>query len=375
MSKKKLYESLTPLEVEGLGSSEQAWVLTEGNRVLDFGGGEAPQATGAQQTVDGKGLYLTPAFTDIHCHGGAGVSFEETEKMDEALKIHRGLGTGQILASLVTNPLPELLNTLGALADFIEAQPESERGLAGIHLEGPFLSPSHRGAHNPDFLKAPSADQARELIDAARGHLRQITLAPETDRDLEALSVFVEAGVRVAVGHTDADYETASAAFEAGASVLTHTFNAMSPLLHRAPGPIAAALDHEHVLLELICDGVHVHAPSVRALWAMAPGRVALITDAMAAAGCHDGHYMLGTLDVDVVDSVARLREGGAIAGSTLTMSRAVETAVSFGLPLAEVVAASTTLPASRFGLSPLPGMNILDAQGRLLDTFLPRTK
>lgn len=369
MGTDQIYTGLHSLSLGQNLAENDIWVHVRDAEVLEVGTGPAPKLPHAHQ-VDGEGCYLTPAFTDIHCHGGAGASFEDTDRVQTIVDAHSAVGTGQMLASLVTNPLEELKHTVAQLAAAIEAQPDNERSVAGIHLEGPYLSPSHRGAHNPAFLTSPTPRQAEELIDAAGGHLKQITLAPETDRDLAALKTFVSAGVRVAVGHTDADYATAAAAFDAGASILTHTYNAMRPMLHRAPGPIAAALDRTHVTLELICDEVHVHAPTMRGLWAMAPGRVALITDAMAAACCHDGHYKLGSLDVEVKDAVARLAEGGAIAGSTLTMARAVETAVACGLPLAEAVAAATVIPARTIGLDAPRGYNLLDHRGRLVHAW-----
>lgn len=155
----------------------------------------------------------------------------------------------------------------------------------------------------------------------------------------------------VAVGHTEADYATVRAAFDAGASILTHTFNAMNGLHHRAPGPVAAAFDSPHVTLELIADGHHVHDPLLRLAFQAAPGRVALMTDAMAAAGCGDGAYRLGSLDVDVNDGVARLVQGGAIAGSTLTMDAALRRAVAAGIGLPEAVAAATSVPARAAGM------------------------
>ncbi|MBM7052073.1 MULTISPECIES: N-acetylglucosamine-6-phosphate deacetylase [unclassified Rothia (in: high G+C Gram-positive bacteria)] len=347
----------------------RGWVhLRDGSEVAR-GEGDVPQIADVA-TLDGSDLTLAPRFTDIHNHGGGGISFEDAPAIGAALDVHVAAGTGQLVASLVTNPVQDIAVTVGALREVIERQKSHERQLVGIHLEGPYLSPAHKGAHNPHFLVSPTPAQAAQLIEAGGGYLKQITIAPETDSDLAAIRYFVEHGVAVAVGHTDADYALAKAAFEAGASILTHTFNAMRPLLHREPGPVAAALDSEHVTLELICDGVHVHAPTMRALWAMAPGRVALVTDAMAAAGCQDGHYMLGSLDVDVVDSVARLSEGGAIAGSTLTLARAVETAVSVGISLPEAIEAAATVPARALGFDQPAGGNLLDRQGKLVATF-----
>lgn len=366
----QLVHSLTPLHLGG-DSSLPRWVMQDGSgRLLASGEGDSWQdlarerSLGAGQVEDGSGLYLTESFTDIHCHGGGGVAFEDAPAVESALEVHAAAGTTGIVASLVTNPLPQLEATLAQLAGLMN-RPAPGARLLGIHAEGPFLSPAHKGAHNPDFLLAPTADQVERLFEASEGTLKQITLAPELDEGLAATRRCVELGIKVAVGHTDADYARAKAAFDEGASLLTHTFNAMRPLHHRLPGPVAAAADSGHVTLELIVDGVHVHAPMVRAAFALAPGRVALITDAMAAAGCADGHYMLGSLDVDVEDSVARISGTDTIAGSTLTLGSAVERAVAFGVPLADAVAAATVVPRSALGL-PATGFNVVEPDGSL---------
>lgn len=371
----KIYHSLQAFEenTQGRGNISEPchWILVEDGAVLDQGTGQAPEIPGAESS-DGSQLYLVPGFTDIHNHGGGGIAFDDAQQLEKALEVHGQAGTGQLIASLVTNPLEDLAETVGQLAHYISSQEagSTQPRLAGIHLEGPYLSPLHKGAHNPNFLLAPVPEQAAELIEAADGHLKQITIAPETDRDLETIRYFVDRGVRVAVGHTDAGYEQAKAAFDAGASILTHTFNAMRPLLHRAPGPIAAALDSEHVTLELIVDGVHVHPPVVRSLFAMAPGRVALITDAMAAAGCADGHYMLGSLEVNVENAIARLKEGGAIAGSTLTLGRAVRQALSYGLEMRTALEAATLVPQRALGLGTPDKLLILDGQGEIIENL-----
>jgi N-acetylglucosamine-6-phosphate deacetylase len=179
----------------------------------------------------------------------------------------------------------------------------------------------------------------------------QITLAPEKRGAMAAIPQLVDAGVAVAVGHTAAGYEAALAAFDAGASILTHAFNAMDGIHHRAPGPIGAALARRHVTLELINDGVHVHPAVAKMLWDAAPGRVALITDAMAAAGAADGDYVLGSLAVRVENGTARLVDGGAIAGSTLTLDAALRQSVdACGVPIVDAVDALTRVPADAIG-------------------------
>ncbi|MFW0184679.1 N-acetylglucosamine-6-phosphate deacetylase [Rothia sp. CCM 9418] len=350
------------------------WAIIENGKITSQGVGEHPQLKEEHEILDGTGNILTRGYTDIHCHGGGGVAFEDPEECHTALKTHREQGTLRVIASLVTNQVPDMCDTVAALAQRCQeyAQPTQEHAaLVGIHLEGPFLSPLHKGAHREDYLTAPTPELAEQLIEAGQGYIKQVTLAPETDLDLAATKTFVRHGVRVAVGHTDANYEQAKAAFDAGATLLTHTFNAMSPLHHRAPGPIAAALDTPGVTCEVIVDGTHVYAPMVRMLFAQTSERVALITDAMAAAGCCDGNYKLGSLDVTVKESVARLDSNGAIAGSTLTLGRATRTAYSFGIPLEQVLSSATTIPAQALGISDDYGLLLLDEELHLVRSFV----
>ncbi|GAA1351068.1 N-acetylglucosamine-6-phosphate deacetylase [Falsarthrobacter nasiphocae] len=302
--------------------------------------------------LDAGGMTLTPAFVDNHVHGAAGCSFEDPDGHRAIAAEHARHGTAALTASLVAAP-PASLEISAARIAAARAEIPS---LAGIHFEGPCLSRLHKGAHAEHALIRPTRALAERLLEASAGALRQVTLAPELDEGLVVTRYLVSQGVRVAVGHTDADYDTARAAFDAGASILTHAFNAMRGLHHRAPGPIAAALDSSHVTVELIADGIHVHPPMARLLFASAPGRIALITDAMAATGRPDGHYLLGGLGVTVREGVARLDEGGAIAGSTLTMDRAVLNVMDWGVPAEEAVRAATVTPAAALGLDRVPG-------------------
>jgi N-acetylglucosamine-6-phosphate deacetylase len=250
--------------------------------------------------------------------------------------------------SLVTASIPELCTSLERISELCESDPT----LLGAHLEGPFLADAHRGAHDPGLLTAPTPAAVDRLIEAGAGCIAQITIAPELAGGLDAVRRFQRAGVVVAVGHTAADYETAAAAFDAGASVLTHAFNAMDDVRHRQPGPLPAAVERGWVTLELIADGVHVADSVMRLLLAAVPARMALITDAMEATGMPDGDYLLGALPVVVADGVARLRAGGAIAGSTLTLDRAFRRAVQrLRVPIAEAAGMLTEIPARTLGL------------------------
>ncbi|WP_156762091.1 N-acetylglucosamine-6-phosphate deacetylase [Microbacterium karelineae] len=333
------------------GSVEaDAWVRFEGDRIAARGTGTSWRecAAPAEDIVDAAGGIITPGFIDLHCHGGGAAGFDGAEdRIHAALAVHRAHGTTRSVLSLVTATVPDLESQLETIARVAEADPL----VLGSHLEGPFLDALHKGAHDEALLADPTTERVEALIAAARGRLVQVTIAPERPRALEATARFVEAGVRVAVGHTAADHDGALAAFDAGASILTHAFNAMDGLHHRAPGPIGAALARDHVTLELIDDGVHVHPVIARMLFDAAPRRVALVTDAMAAAGAADGVYILGSLSVTVSGGVARLTDGGAIAGSTLTMDGALrQTVGSCGVDLATAVDAMTRVPARALG-------------------------
>jgi len=298
--------------------------------------------------VDATGGHLTPGFIDLHVHGGGGAAFDDgRDAILRALAVHRAHGTTRSLVSLVSNPVDTLVASLDAIADLVEQDPL----VLGSHLEGPFLSPAKKGAHDVTALIEPSPAVVERLIDASRGTLRQITIAPELPNALEAIQVLVEAGVVVAVGHTDADEALTKTAFDTGARLVTHVFNAMNGIHHRAPGPIIASFADERVTVELILDGEHVHPDVAKLVFEQAPDRVALITDAMAAAGSSDGRYLLGSLEVEVTDGLARLVDGDSIAGSTLTLDRALRLAISSGVPAVAAVAAMTSTPARVLGL------------------------
>lgn len=324
-----------------------AWVAFADGVVLRAGTGDEWRALPAGDAIDGVGAHLTPGFVDIHGHGGGGTSFDDgADAIRTARAVHRAHGTTRAVLSLVTASVDDLAARLATVADLAE----HDATILGSHLEGPFLDAGHNGAHTVGLLRTPDTDAIVRLIEAGRGTLRQVTLAPELPGALAATAQFVAGGVAVAVGHTNATADEASAAFDAGATLLTHAFNAMAGIHHRAPGPVVAAMRDERVTLELIADGIHVHPDVIALAFAGAPGRIALITDAMAAAGAPDGRYELGGLPVTVTDGTARLDGSGTIAGSTLTQDAALRLVVRGGLPLAAAVAALTTVPARAVG-------------------------
>ncbi|RFA07275.1 N-acetylglucosamine-6-phosphate deacetylase [Subtercola boreus] len=339
-------------KVDADGVVEDFWLAFSGATLAATGTGTGWHgwATADNAVVVNAGArWLTPGFIDVHSHGGGGFSFDNgTAAIQSALAMHRAHGTTRSVISLVANPVEQLCESLALIADLAETDPL----VLGSHLEGPFLARNHRGAHNPAYLCTPTAELVDAFLAAGRGTIRQVTLAPELTGALDAIDRFVAAGVTVGVGHTDADFELTKEAFDHGATLLTHAFNAMPGIKHREPGPVTAALGDPRVALELILDGFHVHPEVARVAFFAAPMRILLITDAMAAAGSVDGHYKLGDLNVSVSDGRAMLSGTTTIAGSTLTQDVALRSAI-FDSETDPVLAvrAMTASPARALGL------------------------
>lgn len=301
------------------------------------------------EIVDAAGALLTPGFIDIHAHGAWTKAYDDGhDAILTARAGHMTHGTTRQVLSLITNPLEVMSQALRAVHAVMPSRPD----VLGAHLEGPFLALSRKGAHDPNCLIDPSPEAVDTLLEAASGSLRQITIAPELPGGMNAVRRLVEAGVIPAVGHTDADYATAAAAFDAGSTLVTHVLNAMNGLHHRAPGPIPAALERQTVSVEFINDGFHVQDPMCHLVHELFGHRVVAVTDAMAATDCPDGAYKLGGLDVTVQGGHARLVSNGAIAGSTLTLDvwlrRAIQT---LGFSPAEAIEAVTLAPARVLGV------------------------
>lgn len=324
----------------------EGWVEVDGARIVDLGPGAPPRA--ADTHLDGG--YLLPGFIDIHSHGGGGATVvgAEPEAVAKFAEAHRRHGTTTIVASLVSAHFDVLAHDVAALAELAE-----EGVIAGTHLEGPWIAMAYKGAHDPTTLRDPDPDEVDRLIRIGRGTIRMVTLAPELPHGIDAVRRFADAGAIPAIGHTNATYDQVRAAIDAGATCSTHLFNAMRAVDHREPGPIVALTEDDRVTNELILDGVHLHPASAAFAARASGGRIVLVTDAIAAAGGADGDYMLGDLSVKVVDGVARLVVGGAIAGSTLTLDRAVQFAIEqAGFSPEAAFAAVTTTPARMLGLA-----------------------
>jgi N-acetylglucosamine-6-phosphate deacetylase len=361
-------------------------VITEVTAAADGDPGSAGTGPGAD-TIPGQ--VILPGLIDVHCHGGGGHVFTTTdaEQARAVAAHHAARGTTRVMASLVTAAPETLLAQVAALAPLV-----ASGELLGIHLEGPFLSTVRCGAQSPEFIIDPDPGLAKRLLDAAGGAIRVITLAPERPGAAEVAGIFASAGVTVSLGHTDASYEAMAAGLASlpGAGLVTHLANGMAPLHHRSAGPAGAALvaaAADEVSVELIADGVHTDAGFTRLVFATAaPGRVVLITDAMAAAGMPDGDYDLGPRRVRVSGGVARLAppgdgsdgsgghgghggHGGSIAGGTSSLLEVVATARAAGVPLPDAAAAASAAPARALGLDAAVGTLTPGARADLVVT------
>ena len=325
---------------------KEVWLEIEDGLITSINSGSVPEYDYRYEGI------LIPGFVDIHCHGGGGKYFASLTdaEISQVIQTHRAGGTVAGLASLVTEPIPNLLQQIKRLVPF------AERGeIAGIHLEGPYLSHARCGAHDPALLRIPTIAEVQELLNAGQGFIKMITIAPELDGALEVIEYLAKSGVIAAIGHSQSDAATAQAAIDRGASVVTHFNNAM-PKVVDGPGTMNSAVINElRVSLELILDGEHVATNIVREIFEAAPNRIVMITDAMSAAGSVDGTYKIADLEVTVKDSVARLASNGSLAGSTLTMAKAFNHALNeIGVSITEAVHAASTLPALILGRSDL---------------------
>ena len=291
---------------------------------------------------------LIPGFVDIHCHGGGGKYFSAATpgEIHTVIETHRGHGTTTLIASLVSEPFETLKAQVQRLKPFVQS-----RQIAGIHLEGPYLSHARCGAHDPQLLTNPDLSEIKELLEIADGSISMITIAPELAGSDTAIRHLTAAGVTVALGHTNGGFKDAAAGTNAGASLVTHFMNGMDKGLHESSFASFVIAD-ERLAVELILDGHHVPFKTAQEIYAAVGNRIIFVSDAMAAAGATDGDYAIGTLPVIVKDGIARLESNGSLAGSTLTMDVVFLNAIhQLGLDLAEAVAATSTRAARHLGL------------------------
>jgi N-acetylglucosamine-6-phosphate deacetylase len=331
-----------------VGIVHGGWVAIRAGRVAGVGGPHRPRPRDPD-VLDLNGCWVLPGFVDLHVHGGGGHNYSDGDA-GAARAVHRAHGTTTSLASLATAPLDEMERAAGTLAGLVEAGE-----LAGIHAEGPFLSPAHPGeaGQDPAAMLQPDAEVLHRLVTACRGQLKVLTLAPELPGALELVKRAADQGITVAIGHTGASYQRTIDAIEAGATLATHLFSAQPGLNHREPGAAGALLEHPEVTIELIADGVHLHDALLAMVFRLCGAeRIALVTDAIAAAGAGDGRYQIGDRRIEVRGGVA-LREGTTVtAGSTLTQDAALRRAVDAGIPLLAAATALTSTPARALGLA-----------------------
>src|ERR1700686_3140874 len=354
---------------------DQPLLVVEDGLISDVSSRSAKEAPGNASLIDFGDAVLAPGFIDIHMHGGAGLdvmraSPSDLPRLGKFLITH---GVTGYFPTTVAAPLDATYTALGQLADAIEANEVSVQARPlGIHLEGPFLSHKRRGVHPPEYLVNPTVEIFERLWQAARGHVRMLTIAPEIPGAMEVIAEAARRKVCVSIGHSDAKMPTAQDAVKAGARHATHTFNAMRPLDHRDPGIIGEVLTDDRLSADIIVDGIHVAPPIVKLfLHAKGRERAVLITDAISATGMPDGRYQLGPIEVDVKDG--KCTSNGSLAGSVLTMDRAVRNVAQFSnWSLRDAVRAATLNPAQAVGLSSHHGVL---APGAAADfTVLSRT-
>ena len=334
---------------------ENGWIFADGRFVRGGFSVENGQFAHVLEDVPGPaedldGALVIPGLVDIHVHGCAGADFSDGDYAG-LVRMARYLarrGVTSFAPASMTLPYDALDKAFHAAARLRREGLADGARLMGIQMEGPFLSREKRGSQNPAYLRLPDWDRFLRLYDAAEGLLRIVDVAPELPGAVEFTRRASEK-CRVSVAHTAAGYDQAAAVFDAGATHLTHLFNAMSGIHHRHPGPIGAASERENVTAELICDGIHVHPSAVRMAFRLFPGRICLISDALRCCGMADGSYSLGGQEILLSGGVARLT-GGAIAGSAADLYQRMRRAVSFGIPREQAVWAATALPARVIG-------------------------
>lgn len=334
---------------------ENGWIFADGRFVRGGFSVENGRFAHVLEDIPGPaedldGALVIPGLVDIHVHGCAGADFSDGDYAG-LVRMARHLarrGVTSFAPASMTLPYDALDKAFHAAARLRREGLADGARLMGIQMEGPFLSREKRGSQNPAYLRLPDWDRFLRLYDAAEGLLRIVDVAPELPGAVEFTRRASEK-CRVSVAHTAAGYDQAAAVFDAGATHLTHLFNAMSGIHHRHPGPIGAASERENVTAELICDGIHVHPSAVRMAFRLFPGRICLISDALRCCGMADGSYSLGGQEILLSGGVARLT-GGAIAGSAADLYQCMRRAVSFGIPREQAVWAATALPARVIG-------------------------
>lgn len=326
-------------------------MILENDRISDIYTDEnKPDLTG-KEVLDGKGAYAIPGLIDLHFHGCMGDDFcdNSLEALERIAEYEASVGVTAIAPATMTLTAEELLDVLKTAARYKREKHDYKKAdLVGINMEGPFISPVKKGAQDERNILPCDVNLCERFLEASEGLVKFIGIAPEESRNSLDFIRQMKEKVSISLAHTNADYDTAMGAFNAGADHAVHLYNAMPEILHRAPGVVGAVFDSKHVMAEIICDGIHIHPATVRATFQMmGADRMILISDSMRATGMPDGQYTLGGLDVKVVGKLATLVSDGAIAGSATNLADCMRTAVQkMNLPLETAIACATINPA-----------------------------
>ncbi len=350
-------------------------IIVEGGQIKGVGHRDEIRIPSGATDFVATGLTVVPGFVDLHLHGAGGhdVMEADTRALDRITSTVARHGTTSIVATTVTAPVEETCRSLESIARYIRSHEQQEENgrlaaeILGVHLEGPFISAARRGVHPPAAILEPSVEMLEKFLNASDGLVKILTLAPELPGAMELIEFAVAAGLVVGMGHTDADYDQARAAIRAGARHAVHTYNAMRPFSHRDPGILGAIMTDPEVTAEIIADGVHVAVAAIQVLiGAKGFETVLLVSDGIAATAMPDGTYRLGNFEVNVRGGVARNAEG-KLAGSTLTLDRAIRNVVAYGVPLLDAVRMATLLPARRLGLAGKKGVIAVGADADIV--------
>jgi N-acetylglucosamine-6-phosphate deacetylase len=350
-------------------------IVVEDGRITAMGHRDEVHVPAGAVDFVASGMIVVPGFVDVHIHGAGGHDVMEgtaraLDRITSTVALH---GTTSIVATTVTAPIEDTCRSLEGIAAYIHAHETPDytgsaaAEILGIHLEGPFVSKAKRGVHPLESIAAPSVEILKKLLAAADGLVKIVTIAPELPGAIELIEVVVAAKIVAALGHTDADYDQARAAIQAGARHAVHVYNAMRPFEHRDPGIMGAILTDPEVTAEIIADGVHVAGPAIQVLIGCKGfDSVLLVSDGIAATGMPDGNYRLGNFEVTVTNGVCR-NSDGRLAGSTLTLDRAVRNLVALGVSLQDAIRMATILPARRLGIAGKKGIIAIGADADLV--------
>lgn len=356
-------------------------VIVEDGKIIDITSEEVSPED-FLEVIDAKSNYLSPGFIDIHNHGNSGYDFMDAnfDAFDEISKFHLKNGVTSYLLTTITSKHEDLINVLNAGSEYIDSDMRYSN-MVGIYLEGPYFSKEKKGAQPEKYLKNPTIEEIDEFIKASNNHLKVVSIAPEMENSLNSIRYLKEKGIKVAMGHTNSTYDIARKAIDSGATIATHLYNGMRSFSHREPGIIGAALTDERVKCELIADMIHIHKAALKlAIDVKGFDSIILISDAMMAAGKADGMYKLGGQDVTVKEGKAILKDG-TIAGSTLTLDRAVFNLVHHvGIKLSDAVRMASLSAAKAIGMDDRKGsieigkdadMIVFDEKLNILNTIV----